>query len=67
MKMEQEDLISYSYFWYPSTAIKSKIKPKIFKRKKISDSLEGILEDEYKLIKSSSKSIKDLIRETWKY
>ncbi|MFX1257377.1 MAG: hypothetical protein ACFFAN_05940 [Promethearchaeota archaeon] len=67
IKMEREDLISYSYFWYPSTAIKSKIKSKIFKKKKISDSLDGILEDEYELIKSSSKSIKDLIRETWKY
>lgn len=63
---KQEEIISYSYFWYPKTAIKSKIKKDIFRRSSILPNLEGDLEDEYYSIIKSGKSVKDVIRESWK-
>ncbi len=62
----QEEIITYSYFWYPLTAMNSKIKDRIFKRSKISIFLSGELEDEYNSIKSSGESIKKVIYESWK-
>ena len=63
----QLDIIRYSYFWYPKTTKKSKIKKDIFGRKNIFDVINGELEDEYKSIILSGKTLKDEIRETWKY
>ena len=63
---EQKDIISFSYFWYPKTAIKSKIKDNIFERKSIFSNLDGELEKEYNSIISSGYSIKDVIRESWR-
>lgn len=63
---KQEELLSFSYFWYPKTAIKSKIKKDIFNRSSILSKLDGELEEEYNLITSSGKSVKDVIKESWK-
>ncbi len=61
-----EEIIVYSYFWYPNTAMQSKIKDKIFKRAQILNFLSGELEEEYNNIKSSGDSIKKVIYESWK-
>jgi len=37
------------------------------KKKPIFDFISDILEDEYEMIKKSGKTIKELIRESWKY
>jgi len=37
------------------------------KRKAIFDFISDILEDEYETIKNSGKTIKEVIRESWKY
>jgi len=63
---KQNEIIAYSYFWYPITAMKSKIKDKIFKRIQIFNFLSGELEEEYNNIKSSGDSIKKVIYESWK-
>jgi DNA-binding MarR family transcriptional regulator len=65
-KKGQKDIISFSYFWYPKTAINSKIKNDIFKKKSIFSNLEGDLEKEYNSIINSGYSIKDMIRESWR-
>ena len=39
----------------------------IKKKKPLYDLMTGILEEEYNLIKSSGKSIKDVIRESWRF
>lgn len=62
----QEDIIAFSYFWYPQTAIKSKIKKDIFKRSTILSNLDGDLEEEYFSIINSGRSIKEVIRESWR-
>ncbi|MEJ2251422.1 MAG: hypothetical protein P8Y70_04140 [Candidatus Lokiarchaeota archaeon] len=62
----QIDLIAYSYFWYPKTAIRSKIKKEIFKRSSILPNLEGELEEEYFSITKSGRTIKKIIQESWK-
>ena len=63
---KQKEIISYSYFWYPKTASKSKIRGDIFKRSSILPNLEGELEEEYYSIIKSGKSVKEVIRESWK-
>ncbi len=63
---KQEEIIAYSYFWYPITAMKSRIKDKIFKKTQIFTFLSGELEEEYNNIKSSGESIKKVIYESWK-
>lgn len=62
----QEDIIAYSYFWYPQTAVKSMIKKDIFRRDTILNYLDGELENEYKSIVSKGSTIKESIRESWK-
>jgi len=62
----QEELIAFSYFWYPKTAIKSKIKKDIFKKSTILSNLEGDLESEYDSIIDSGRSVKDVMRESWR-
>jgi uncharacterized protein YwgA len=62
----QERIIAYSYFWYPKTAIKSRIREEIFKRSPILSNLEGDLEQEYNSIINSGKSVKEVIQESWK-
>lgn len=62
----QDEIIAYSYFWYPETAMKSRIKDRIFNKGKISTFLSGELEDEYNNIKASGESIKEVIYESWK-
>ncbi|TFG02623.1 MAG: hypothetical protein EU529_15605 [Promethearchaeota archaeon] len=39
----------------------------IKKKKSLYDLMTGILEEEYNLIKSSGKSIKEVIHESWRY
>jgi len=63
---KQKEILAYSYFWFPITAMKSKIKDKIFKRTQIFTFLSGELEEEYNNIKSSGNSIKKVIYESWK-
>jgi len=62
-----EEILAYSYFWYPQMAIKSNIMRDIFKRSAIFPNLEGDLEDEYFSIINTGRSIKDVIRESWRY
>ena len=66
IRKSQNDIISYSYFWYPEFAIQSIIKRDVFVRSKILELLDGELETEYNLILSSGTSIKDKIKESWK-
>ena len=63
--LNQEDLIKYSYFWYPKTSVKSEIKSKLFK-KQYKDFPNKLLLPEYQMIINSGKTIKDLVREQWK-
>lgn len=63
---KQEEIIAYSYFWYPKTAIKSRIRNDIFKRSPILPFLNGELEEEYLSIIKSGRSIKNVIQESWK-
>ena len=62
----REEIVAFSYFWYPETAIKSKIKKEIFKRTPILPNLEGDLEKEYFSIINAGRTIKDVIRESWR-
>ncbi|MHA1661405.1 MAG: hypothetical protein ACTSUT_20095 [Promethearchaeota archaeon] len=39
----------------------------IKKKKSLYDLMTGILEEEYNLIKASGKSIKEVIRESWRF
>ncbi len=64
---KQEDLIAFSYFWYPQPAINSKIKNIIFKKSSILSKLEGDLEEEYFSVINSGSTIKEVIRKSWKY
>ncbi len=64
---EQKEIIAFSYFWYPKTAINSKIKNDIFKKTSIFSNLEGELENEYNSIIDSGHSIKEIMRESWRY
>jgi DNA-binding PadR family transcriptional regulator len=66
INQSQDEILAYSYFWYPMTAMRSKIKGRIFNRGKISRFLSGDLEDEYNKIKDSGESIKEVIYESWK-
>ena len=43
------------------------LEDQIQKKKPLYDSLTGILEEEYDLIKKSGKTIKDVIRESWNF
>jgi len=61
----QNDILSYSYFWYPMTTTKSTIKDRVFGRVPLSKCETGFLEEEYNVIKNSNKSVKDLIHESW--
>jgi len=67
LNKRQEEIISFSYFWYPQTAINSKIRRNIFKKKSILSVLDGELEEEYYSIIKSGCTIKDIIRKSWKY
>ena len=62
----QEEIVKYSYFWYPKTAIKSKIKDDLFKKYRLLEIFAGELEEEYNNLKASGKTIKEVIRETWR-
>lgn len=58
-EIEGQNLIK----WEPYIPLENQVK----KKKPLYDSFSGILEDELNLIKKSGKSVKDFIRETWKY
>jgi len=58
--------VAFSYFWYPETAIKSKIKKEIFKRTPIHPNLVSDLEKEYFSVINAGRTIKDVIRESWR-
>lgn len=62
----QDDIMSFSYFWYPKTTIYSKIKKEIFNKSQILSLLDGELETEYNSIKETGKTIKEFIKESWK-
>lgn len=62
----RDDIMSFSYFWYPKTTIYSKIKQEIFKKSNILSLLDGELETEYNSIKETGKTIKEFIKESWK-
>ena len=36
-------------------------------KKKLSESFSGILEEEYEEIKKSGKTVKEVIKESWRY
>ena len=62
----QDDIMSFSYFWYPKTTIYSKIKKEIFNKNNILSLLDGELETEYNSIKETGQTIKEFIKESWK-
>ncbi|HME50697.1 MAG TPA: hypothetical protein VKM55_00635 [Candidatus Lokiarchaeia archaeon] len=61
----QNEIISYSYFWYPATAIKPIINDRVFGRIPLSKCETGFLEEEFNAIKNSHKTVKELIHESW--
>lgn len=60
-------IMSFSYFWYPETAINSIIKNEIFQKKPILESFSGLLIEEYDQIIKSGVGIKESLRENWRY